>query len=324
MSASSVRHPRVALATVFLCFAVMASPAAAQDSSDAMRDAAAHFQRAVVLYGETDYRAALVEFKRAYAIAPNVAVLYNIGETQYQLQDYAGALTTFTGYLGESGPNEAHRAEVQGTIEVLRTRVGHLTITTDPPGADVAIDEQSVGKTPLEGRVLVGVGRRKVSATMTGRIAATRFVDVAAADNIAVKLSLPAATTEVPPELSTLPPPSVAPSHSNAGMTLRVVGFTSTGLLAAGAGVFGVLALDESSELRKSRNSYPVTSDLLRHEAQLTSTYSILADSLTAAAVVVGGITVFSTVVSATQAHRSESVARVWIGPASAHLETTF
>lgn len=323
MRAFSVVHPRVVLPVVLLWCAAMAPPAAAQDSGDATRDAAAHFQRGVTLYGETDYRAALVEFKRAYAIAPNVAVLYNIGETQYQLQDYASALTTFTGYLGESGPTEAHRAEVQGTIDVLRMRVGHLTITTDPPGADVTIDEQSVGKTPLESRVLVSVGRRKVSATMAGRIAATRFVDVAAADNAAVKLSLPAATTEVPPELSTLPPSSI-PSGSNAGPTLRIVGFTLAGLFAAGAGVSGMLALEESSQLSKSRSSYPVTSDLLKHEARLTSTYSILADSLTAAAVVVGGITVFSTVLAAAPARRSESVARVWIGPASAHLEMTF
>lgn len=316
---------RVAFATVLLPLATLVRAAMAQEPADATRDAAAHFQRGVALYGEADYRAALVEFKRAYSVAPNVAVLYNIGETQYQLQDYAGALTTFTGFITESGPNESHRGEVQSTIEVLRSRVGHLTVTTDPPGAEVAIDDQTVGRTPLEDRILVGIGRRKVTASMTGRSAVTRFVDVAAADNVTVKLSLPAATSDVPPELSTLPPPASpsAPPNATSGSTLRIVGWSATGVLAAGAGVSGVLALEEANQLSKSRNTYPTTEEVLRNESRLTSTYSILADSLTAAAVVVGGITLFSTV-SAALRRPSETGARVWVGPASAHLELTF
>jgi len=59
-----------------------------------VREAGKHFQRGVTLYNETDYRAALVEFRRAYDLAPNAAVLYNIGETEYQLRDYASALIT--------------------------------------------------------------------------------------------------------------------------------------------------------------------------------------------------------------------------------------
>ncbi|MCL2449171.1 MAG: tetratricopeptide repeat protein, partial [Polyangiaceae bacterium] len=39
-------------------------------ADDANREAAAHFTRGVTYYGEGDYPAALVEFDRAYAIAP--------------------------------------------------------------------------------------------------------------------------------------------------------------------------------------------------------------------------------------------------------------
>lgn len=323
--------PALLASSLLLSAATAAGAATAQESADAVREAGVHFQRGVALYGEGDYRSALVEFKRAYSVAPNVAVLYNVGETQYQLQDYAAALTTFTSYLGESSPNEAHRAEVQNTIEVLRGRVGHVSIATDPPGADVAIDDVSVGKTPLESRVIVSIGRRKVTASMAGRSPATRFIDVAGADNLTVKLSLPAAASDVPPELSTLPPPVPMPAKS--GSTLRIVGWSATGVLAAGAGVSGVLAIEESKQLAESRNSYPTSSETLKHEAGLTGTYSILADSLAAAAVVVGGITLFSTVAAAVRSHSAEggaraaespASARVWIGPAAAHFEMTF
>src|SRR5438046_1076480 len=72
-------------------------------SAAAVNDAAKHFQRGVTMYTEADYRAALVEFRRAYEIAPNATVLYNIAQTYYQLQDYAGALVTFERYLAEAG-----------------------------------------------------------------------------------------------------------------------------------------------------------------------------------------------------------------------------
>ncbi|HEX7603304.1 MAG TPA: hypothetical protein VF316_16915, partial [Polyangiaceae bacterium] len=76
-----------------LAFAIAlltAVPARAEDTTK-IKEAGQHFQRAVSLYNETDYNGALVEFKRAYATAPNVNVLYNIGQSQFQLQRYAQA-----------------------------------------------------------------------------------------------------------------------------------------------------------------------------------------------------------------------------------------
>ena len=99
-------------------------------AADTRREAARHFERGVALYGEADYRGALVEFKRTAALIPNPAVLYNIGETEYQLQEYASALTTFERYLKEAGPGDSHRAEVEGNVQALRVRVGHVIITT--------------------------------------------------------------------------------------------------------------------------------------------------------------------------------------------------
>jgi hypothetical protein len=307
--------------------ALTAAHLASAQENGATREAARHFQRGVALYGETDYRAALVEFKRAYALAPNAAVLYNVGEAEFQLQDYAGALTTFERYLTESSASDTHRAEVESSVEVLRARVGHLTIATTPPGADVTVDDQSVGRTPLERPVLVSIGHRKVVASLPGRPPSTRTVDVAADDNVTVAIQL------APPgePLSTLAPRSPASTRdaepSTGGATLRVLGWIGTGVLAAGAGTFAVLADRESIALQKARATYPISGATLAHDAGLTSTYSILADSLAGAAVVLGGITVFSTLQSHSPDARvrgSAGGARIGVGPASAHFEMTF
>src|SRR4051812_31637230 len=74
---------------------VSVAPSAHAQETAAQKEAGTHFQRAVQLYSEADYRAALVEFKRAYELAPHVTVLYNLGQTHYQLQNYAEALNTF-------------------------------------------------------------------------------------------------------------------------------------------------------------------------------------------------------------------------------------
>src|ERR1041384_5358063 len=101
-----------------LASSVRAQPA---PSPSAVAEAGKHFQRGVTMYNEADYRAALVEFRRAYETAPNAAVLYNIGQTYYQLQNYAAALVALGRYLTEAGASAAHRREVEATIDTLQT-----------------------------------------------------------------------------------------------------------------------------------------------------------------------------------------------------------
>jgi hypothetical protein len=320
------RGRRTAAALLSIALIAAARLAGAQDGSQGTREAVKHFERGVALYGETDYRASLVEFKRAYAIAPNVAVLYNMGQAQYQLQDYAAALNTFTRYLAESSSTDVHRQEVEGALDVLRARVGHLTVVTAPPGADVSVDDLFVGRTPLEDRVLVSVGPRKITATLAGRPPVTRTVDVAAEDNVSVTLDLPEASgdrTRAVTALDSAASPE-SPNQPHGGATWRTVGWVATGTLAAGAGASGILALIESSRLKSARASFPASAQELSHDSNLTLGYSIAADALTVAAIAVGGITLFSTLSASKDSARHAASATFVLAPGSAHLALTF
>jgi tetratricopeptide (TPR) repeat protein len=320
-----LRRETIAVVTAVLAM-VFPATVLAQDADSPTREAGKHFQRAVALYGEADYRASLVEFKRAYALAPNVAVLYNVGETEYQLQDYASALITFKRYLVESPSNEPHRAEVEGDVEVLRTRVGHLTVATLPVGADVTIDDQPLGKTPLDEAALVSIGHRKIIASMLGRSPVSKFVDVAAEDNVSVTLTLPAPESGAAPLASTSQREGSSGSRG-IGPTLRVVGWVATAAFAGGAVTFGVLANKASSDLKKARSVFPTTAATLNHDANLATTYAIVADSLTVAAIVVGDITLFSTLSAASKSSPKSALAtetRMVVGPTSARLDVTF
>lgn len=126
-------------------------------------DARNHFTRAVELFKEGDFRAALIEFQRAYDASPNYKVLYNLGQTNLELQDYAGALRAFRGYLDGGGREiaPARRTQVEGDLKRLESRVARVDVVVNVEGADVTIDDVSVGKSPLSAPVLVSAGRRK-------------------------------------------------------------------------------------------------------------------------------------------------------------------
>lgn len=251
-----------------------------------VKEAGKHFQRGVALYNEADYRAALVEFRRAYDIAPNAAVLYNIGQTYYQLQNYAAALTTLERYLNESGSTALHRPEVEQTISTLQARVGKVAITTNVPDCEITIDDELIGKTPLQEPLLVSIGRRKITAMREGRPAETRFVDVAAGDTVQLALSL----TDPSGRLSAVSGLS-PPARESDGSGLVTGGWVTTGVLGAGAVTAGVLAFVASRQLKDLRDTFPVSHDDLTSKASRVSTYSTIADVLGVAAVVAGGIT---------------------------------
>jgi hypothetical protein len=301
-----------------------ASPARAQDT----RQASQHFQRAVALYGEADYRAALVEFKRAYALAPNPAVLYNVGETQYQLQDYAGALATFERFLAEAPAGDGHRAEVDGNLEVLRARVGHVSVTTTPAGADVTVDDQPAGKTPFDRPLVLTIGRRKLVATLPGRPPVTRYVELAADDNLSVTIDLPEPAPAPAPSRS-VPAwhPVETPAPSRGGDALRIAGWIATGTFTAGAVCFGILGMHESHDLESERGTFPASAQTLSNDASLVTTYSIVADGLAVGALVVGGVTLLSTILSGSTrppARGSSSGPQVVLGPGAARVVFTF
>jgi len=256
----------VVLACLVICGARTIARAEPPTPSQ-IAEAGKHFQRGVTMYNEADYRAALVEFRRAYETAPNAAVLYNIGQTYYQLQNYAAALVALGRYLTESGPNASHRREVETTVETLQSRVGKVAITTSLPGADVTVDDELVGKTPLDEPVLVSIGRRKITALRDGRVTETRFVDVAAGDTVNVALA--AGTRNE--ALTTTPKTS--------GKSSLTLGWAITGGLGALWIGTAVGAYVESRSLQDARSKYHASADDLNSKATLVKWLSRTSDA---------------------------------------------
>lgn len=161
-----------------LAMLVAGSNAAAGD--DKTEDARAYFNRGVESFREGAYDAALVQFKAAYATAPNYRVLYNVGQTSLKLQDFAAALAAFERYLAEGGTDlpSDRRAAVEQEIERLAGRVSRVTIVSNAAGGEILVDDVAVGRLPLPDGVRVSAGRRKLTIVPDGGAPISRVVDV--------------------------------------------------------------------------------------------------------------------------------------------------
>jgi hypothetical protein len=300
LGAKSDRRRRLGawLAAIVVGSPVFASPAplhaeepeAAGESPAVRSEASARFKRALELFNEDNFAAALIEFRRAYELTRNYRVLYNIGQVCFQIHDYVCALDAFQGYLASGGADVTpeRAAEVQRDIATLRPRIGRVTVTTSVPGADVSIDDVPRGMTPLAQPIALSAGRHWVTARKAGMQPATRPVDIAGADALTVELELSVVSAEGPRDDAS--PGAPRPAEPSRWTTLSWVGVGTAGALGVGAAVTGVVALNRSNQL--SSTQYVVTPD--DHATSLRSqvkTLALASDVLSVAAVATLGAT---------------------------------
>ncbi|MDP3179171.1 MAG: hypothetical protein Q8M76_14785, partial [Spirochaetaceae bacterium] len=245
--------------TLSLGLAFVSSNARAETPSKAAQDEGrTHFVRGVALFKDADFRAALIEFKRAYEIAPSYRVQYNIGQTCLELQDYGGALGAFQRYLseGEKEIPPPRRKEVEKEVARLSALVAHVRVQVNKEGADITIDDLSVGKSPLPQTLVVGAGRHKFSATLSPLAPTTKVIDIASGDDLEVKLELveplpvtvPPVVAPVPVAPPPAPPPTRAPVQvDNPSRVPFFIGVAGTLVLTSGAVVLGVASLGAKS-----------------------------------------------------------------------------
>jgi hypothetical protein len=294
----------------------MTAIAHADTPPQAVEQARGHFQRGVELFGERNFGAALVEFRRANEAVPNHRLLYNIGQTCHELQDYVCAIQSFQEYLAKGGKDiaETRVAEVEETIKKLRGRVATIVVTVNEPGAEVQVDDRAVGTSPLSTPVTVSAGKRRLTATKAGRTPLARVVELAGGETTTVALAFeadkPAAGAPAPP-----PEPAAEPRGVPAGVW---VGVGLTAALTAGAVVTGVLAGRAHSDYEQALATYPTTRGAIDDAASKTRTLSIAGDVLAGGAVLAGGLTLIFGLTS-----RSSAPAKVGVAASPTSIAVT-
>ncbi|ACG74917.1 PEGA domain protein [Anaeromyxobacter sp. K] len=180
-------------------------PAAAR--ADDVAEASAHFRKGSALYQQRQWRAAIAEFEAAYRLKPHGAIHFNVARCREQLQEWPGALRSYTDYLREV-PDARDRAAVRAAIGRIEARlaaagVQALLAYTDPPGAEVRIEGRARGTTPFH--LTLPPGPYTIALALQGYAPVEQAVEVGASASRVVEVVLQ-------PGAAPAPAPSAAPT----------------------------------------------------------------------------------------------------------------
>ena len=283
----------LALVSIVASGTTWAEPAS--NSADTSAQARGCFQRGLELFDERDLDGAMVEFRRAYALAKSYRILFNLGQIAAERHDYAAALDFFGRYLRDGAgriPEDRLRT-VEQEVTKFRQRVGQLEVTVAAPDTEILVDDESVGWAPLVAPLTVNVGRRRVTIRTKEGVSTPQFVDVAGGERVQVEFNQsPTGRTKRFSSNSPTSPsrgrvdltaPGATRTRGSEGSRTGVwLAWTVTGLCAAGAVASGILAYRWEQDLRNQRNSYPITQQALADQQAKVRTAGWLTDSLMA------------------------------------------
>jgi hypothetical protein len=250
---------RAAIVSVIACL-----PARALAEDKTTIEAREHFSRALELVDAGMLQEAAVEFRRAYDISPNYAVLYNLGQAFAALGRPVEAVDAFERYLAEGGTRirQPRRAEVDAELARQRSRIATLTLNVEPRDAAVRIDDQELGSGALSSPIRLAMGSHTLIASREGYRTLEREIDLTTEKNLRIDLELevlpepspPRAAPAQPPAPSRAARPSAPTATTGAGAdpggwrAQKIVGFALSAAGVVGLGVGGALWLSAKSK----------------------------------------------------------------------------
>ncbi len=279
----------------------LSSPAGAAPEPDsspaATKQAKAHFRAGTELYKQARYREAIAEFEAAYRLRPHGVIHYNLAQCHERLGDLPAALLAYHEYL-RAIPDAEDRATVQAAISNLGARLAatglqQLLVYSDPPGAEVYVDGQSRGRTPMV--ALLAYGRHTLKLEKAGYASVTRDALLAADRSLEIEVSLPRADAAAPPARAT--PPWLRPSPSRPEAPPALVASTAPQLpearpsrprlwtwVAAGAAgaalatgiAYGLAARSAGDDLRRAEHDSATAQRLADSAASRSRTANVL------------------------------------------------
>ncbi len=251
--------------------------------SNAARQAEAEQRRlrALAFYDSGDYAAARSELAHANQLMPSFRLLYNLAVVSLDLADPASAYDYFERYLAEGGelvPTEK-RVEVLGQLHDLAAHIATVAVFVDRPGAEVFIDDVSVGSAPLGHALHVNPGTKKISARVADGLIPGQTLVLAAGSNQRITLHV-----QVP-----------APTMERARTPVFWPGWVATAVLSTGAAFAGFEALSAQHDYNRHLDTITSRAELDRLDSRATR-WSVTADTLGAAAIIVGVYSLYLTV----------------------------
>ncbi len=132
--------------------------------SESLKDTAkADYESGKVLFTDGDYAGSLVKFSSAFDASKDPRLLWNMAACEKNLRHYSKALKLVRQYVtdGDKVLTDQDKQEANELIKVMEPFTAKLKLSVDEPGSEVTIDDEVIGKSPVE-PLVVDIGTRKL------------------------------------------------------------------------------------------------------------------------------------------------------------------
>jgi hypothetical protein len=269
---SGLHSTRAFAVAAFVAAAFLAPAAHAAGPSAISDDARTKFNVGVNLLTDPEgprYEEAYRAFKAAYAASPSYKILGNLGLCAMKLERDDEAIAAYEKYLAD-GSKDLTRAEVQqitSDLATLRNAVAHVTIESDPPGAElldarVPVRGERVlndyGALAQPTRLGLHQGSHQLTARLEGYPDQTWDVEIVGGQDVpshkfVFAKEAPAIASQPVPVAAT--PVAVAPAPRSTGRPVPAgvwIGVAATGLFGVATAVTSVLAMGKHNDFENA------------------------------------------------------------------------
>ncbi len=213
------------------------------------------FKEGVSYFDKKDYPKARVAFLQAYALKKHPAVLLNLAQSELRSGHEADAAKHFAQYLREhKDATESERQGAETGLTAAKALVGEVSLDVDAAGAEVFVDGDLEGSSPLPGSIYLPPGTHQIQAKKDGKTASSE-VTATAGQSSSLRLRVvsrprpataavgpvPAESTEAEPSVAESPSTrkSFVPWLTSTPGAMIGVGLTGVGLIGGGAFAVG-------------------------------------------------------------------------------------
>jgi len=146
--------------------AARAKPLAQSLPADAKRD----YDAGKMLFDDGDYATALLKYRAAYDATHDARLLWDVAVCEKSLRHYARTLATLGRYLSEGGEllSPGDRRDAQDLSRAIAPFTSAQTINVSEEGAEIWVDGELVGRSPLPAPVVLDLGTRHVRIVEDG------------------------------------------------------------------------------------------------------------------------------------------------------------
>ncbi len=293
-------------------------------SDAALAEAALLYETGFAASREGSWERARASLLAAWKTAHHEQIAVNLGQAELKTGHYRDAAEHLSFFLREAKEaGEADRRAAEEMFKEARAKVGALRVAVEPVGAEVLVDNVSLGKAPLADVVFVDPGAHVITARQAGFVTAKADYKLDAGGTEEVSLRLARMNQEglspsPPTDVLSTPPPRADVIETGPKWWWIAAGVTGTAAL-AGVGT-GLALMSNSRAAASYENGEPIANEDRFNELQAQkSAFGFASLGTFIAAGAVGGVTLYYVLKS----HRPEPKptvgvqASAFVGPGS-------